>query len=236
MRITGPLVLAVAASTCLAGLAGAAEEGDLRGVWKPQRYVATLRTADGQLPPLLPQGAALYQQRVDARREQRPLEAGDPVELCQPAGTPRLLYQMRPFMLVQTPLKVTFVHEFQHMVRNVYLDEPLEFADITWQGTSVGHWDNGALVIETGGFNGRTWLDEAGLPHSDQLKVTERYQRSGKSTMEVEITVEDPVYYAAPWSTRLKFNRIPDGNLGWHVCTQKMFPMPADARPGPPAG
>ena len=68
------------------------------------------------------------------------------------------------------------------LVRHVYLDEkPWKFDEPTWQGTSVGRWDNGTLVIETGGFNGKTWLDEAGLPHSDQLKVTERLTRSGKS-------------------------------------------------------
>lgn len=236
MRTMGSLVLGVAAFTCLLGAAGAAEEGDLRGVWKPQRYISTLRTVEGQLPPLLPEAAAIYRSRVDARGSGDPLKGGDPVELCQPAGTPRSMYQMRPFMLVQTPLKVTLVHEFQHLVRHVYLDEPVAFEDPTWQGMSVGRWDNGTLVIETGGFNGRTWLDEAGLPHSEQLKVTERLTRSGKSTMVAEITIEDPENYSAPWTTRLTFNLVPNGDLGWHVCTQEMFPMPADARPGPPAG
>lgn len=234
MRMKGLLIPAVAvlAGGCM--LAGAADEGDLRGVWKPRHHITALRTVDGNLPPLLPAAAALYRGRIETRMGDDPLMGGDPVELCQPAGTPRAMYQMRPFMLVQTPLKVTFVHEFQHLVRHVYLDEPLEFDDVTWQGTSTGRWDNGTLVIETGGFNGRTWLDEAGLPHSDQLKVTERFVRSGRSTMTDEITIEDPVNYSAPWTTRLVFDLVPDGDLGWHVCTEKMFPMPPDARPGPP--
>lgn len=233
MRPAKNLIVSAVISCCLAGIAVAGAEGDLRGIWKPQRYVASLRTIDGKLPPLLPEAAALYKGRVDARKAGK--QTGDPLELCQPAGTPRSMYQMRPFMLVQTPHKVTLVHEWQHLVRHVYLDEEPAFEETTWQGTSAGRWDNGALVITTVGFNGRTWLDEAGLPHSDQLKVTERLTRSGKSTMTDEITIEDPVNYSAPWKTKVTFERVKNGDLGWHVCTEKLFPMPADARPGPPA-
>lgn len=232
MRIPTNLVAGVVASMCVGAVAAADAEGDLRGVWKPTRYVASVRTVDGKVPPLLPQAAALYKSRVDARKAGKP--ADDPLELCQPAGTPRSMYQMRPFMLVQTPHKVTLVHEWQHLVRHVPLDEKPTFEEPTWQGTSAGHWDNGALVIETEGFNGRTWLDEAGLPHSEQLKVTERLTRTGK-VMTDEITIDDPVNYSAPWKTRLTFEQVKGGDLGWHVCTEKLFPMPADARPGPPA-
>lgn len=235
MRIAGSLVIAFVSSACLGQVAAAGSEGDLRGLWKPQSYVAELRTVDGTLPPLLPAAEAVYRSRMEARRGPDPLQAGDPVDLCQPPGTPRSMYQMRPFMVVQTPLKVTLIHEYQHLVRHVYLDEPLEFEDPTWQGSSVGRWENGTLVIETGGFNGQTWLDEAGLPHSDQLKVTERLTRIDGSTMVDEITIEDPVNYSAPWKTRLALERVEGVELGWHVCTEKLFPMPPDARPGPPA-
>ena len=51
-----------------------------------------------------------------------------------------------------------------------------------------------------------------------------------------EITVTDPATYYAPWKTTVEFERVPDGDLGWHVCTEKLYPMPADARPGPPPG
>jgi hypothetical protein len=233
MRLPKSLILSAVASLCVAGVGLAGEEGDLRGIWKPQRYMPAIRTVDGKLPPLLPEAAAAYKSRVDARKARQP--TGDPLDLCQPAGTPRAMYQMRPFMLAQTPHKVTLIHEYQHLVRHVYLDEAPTFEEPTWQGTSAGRWDNGTLVIETAGFNGKTWLDEAGLPHSDQLKVTERLTRSGKSTLTDEITIEDPATYAAPWKTRITFEQVKGGDLGWHVCTEKLFPMPPDARPGPPA-
>lgn len=233
MHLARNLIMSAVAALCLGGVAVAAEEGDLRGIWKPQRYVASIRTVDGKLPPMLPAAAALYKSRVDARKAGKPTE--DPLELCQPAGTPRAMYQMRPFMLAQTPHKVTLIHEWQHLMRHVHLDEEPTFEEPTWQGTSAGRWENGTLVIQTAGFNGKTWLDESGLPHSDQLKVTERLTRTGKTTMTDEITIEDPVNYSAPWKTRITFEQVKDGDLGWHVCTEKLFPMPADARPGPPA-
>jgi hypothetical protein len=233
MPVARSLVLTVLASACLLDISTAAAEGDLHGMWQPQRYVASLRTVDGKLPPLLPAAAQLYKSRVDARKAKGP--TGDPLEQCLPAGTPRSMYQTRPFLLVQTPHKVTLVHEFQHLVRHVYLDEAVAFDDTTWLGSSAGHWDGDTLVIETSGFNGNTWLDEAGLPLSEQLKVTERLTASGKSKMLAEVTIEDPENYSAPWKTALTFERVPNGDLGWHVCTEKLYPMPKDARPGPPA-
>ena len=212
----------------------AAAEGDLRGIWKPQRYIAAVRTVDGKTPPLLPAAAKVYQGRVAAAKAGR--ANGDPLAQCLPAGTPRALFQMRPFMLVQTPHKVTLVHEFQHLVRHVPLNEAVSFDETTWQGTSAGRWDGDTLVIETEGFNGQTWLDEAGLPHSEQLKVTERFSAKTPGKMVAEITFNDPATYAAPWKTTVEFERVPNGDLGWHVCTEKLYPMPADARPGPPPG
>ena len=232
MRLARKLILSAVAAGALAGVAIAGTEGDLRGVWKPQRHVAGIRTLEGKLPPLLPEADALYRSRLEARKAG---QSGDPLDLCQPAGTPRSMYQMRPFMLVQTPHKVTLIHEWQHLVRHVPLDESPTFEEPTWQGTSAGHWDNGSLVIETAGFNGKTWLDEAGLPHSDQLKVTERLTRSGRSAMTDEITIDDPATYSAPWKTKITFELVKGGDLGWHVCTAWLFPMPPYARPGPPA-
>ncbi len=233
MRISLLLSVVALASTG-AGLSSTAmAEGDLRGAWKPQRYIAVVRTTQGTLPPLLPAAAKLYQSRLATAKSGKP--NSDPLAQCLPAGTPRSMYQMRPFLLVQTPHKVTLVHEFQHLVRHVPLDEPVDFDESTWQGTSAGHWEGDTLVIETAGFNGQTWLDESGLPHSDQLKVTERLKAAGSTQMVDEITINDPASYSKPWKTTLTFDKIADGDLGWHVCTEKLFPMPPDARPGPPA-
>lgn len=224
-------VMATAVSVSSLALA-AGTEGDLRGYWKPESFIATVKTVDGKIPPMTPKAAELYNSRVAARKAGK---VKDPLDECLPAGTPRAMYQMRPFLLAQTPVKVTLVHEFEHLIRNVYLDEPLKTDDPVWQGYSVGHWDNGTLVIETAGFNGKTWIDEAGLPMSEKTKVTERLSRTGKTTMVDEIRIEDPDLYTQPWTTRVSFAQVPNGDLGVHVCTEKIFPMPPNARPKPPA-
>jgi hypothetical protein len=68
----------------------------------------------------------------------------------------------------------------------------------TWMGTSVGRWEGETLVIETRGFNGRTWLDTAQHPHSDQLRLTERISRPDYNHINYELTIEDPKYYSKP--------------------------------------
>ncbi|MEI9890779.1 MAG: hypothetical protein WDN45_09540 [Caulobacteraceae bacterium] len=99
----------------------------------------------------------------------------------------------------------------------------------------MGRWQGQTLVVTTAGYNGRTWLDEAGLPQSADLTVTERLRRLGPDSMEDAITNADPKLYTRPWTTRVRFKLVPDGQLDTHVCTEKMFPEPPNARPHPNA-
>lgn len=225
---TGLVLAAVTAASAQSAPKGA--EPDLRGIWRVERYEPVIRTLAGALPPMKPAAKALYDRRVAARKAGK---TDDPAALCQPAGNPRIMYQDRPFMIVQTPLKVTIVHEYQHVLRHIYLNEKLDLTDKDplWEGYSAGRWDGGTLVVETAGFNDKTWLDEAGLPHSEKLKVVERIRRVDAATLEDQITVEDPDAYTAPWTTRLRFKYQPNGELKPHICTEKLFPMPANARP-----
>ena len=70
----------------------------------------------------------------------------------------------------------------------------------TYLGYSVAHWDGDTLVIESNGFNNRTWLDASGHPHGEQLKVTERLTRTDFNNIKVEATIDDPEYYTKPWT------------------------------------
>jgi hypothetical protein len=221
---------------CIAAFVGGAatearSEADLRGGWIPEAYVASLQTVDGKPPPLRPQAKVLLEQRIATRKAAK---SDDPALLCQPAGIPRLMYQSRPFLVVQTPLKVTFAHEYQHSLRHIYLeDNPKAGDEPTWQGRSTGRWEGEELVVNTTGFNDRTWLDEAGLPHGAQLKVQERFRRIDASRMEARIVIDDPENYTAPWSTKLVFKAAPTERLNAHICTESLFPEPPNARPRP---
>src|SRR5439155_6469222 len=108
---------------------------------------------------------------------------GNPVEspivdsgsLTSAIGTMRM-----PFQIVQTPDSVLMLYMFEKRWRVIWTDgrQLPKDPDPRWYGYSVGHWeDDYTLVVETIGTDDRTWLDNAGDPHSDQLRVVERYHR-----------------------------------------------------------
>jgi hypothetical protein len=93
-----------------------------------------------------------------------------------------------------------------HIWREIYMDgRPHPPRDSlkgqTWLGHSVGRWEGDTLVIETVGFNEGTWLDRAGHPHTDQLRVIERITRPNKNVLHYEATIDDPGAYTKPWTT-----------------------------------
>jgi hypothetical protein len=91
----------------------------------------------------------------------------------------------------------------------------------TWRGTSVGRWDGDTLVIETAGFNGRTWLDTARNPHSDALRLTIRMSRPKYDRLDWELTIEDPKYYTRPFTNRRTFALMAPGQeLFEYSCTE----------------
>ncbi len=84
-------------------------------------------------------------------------------------------------------------------------------------GESIGHWEGDTLVVETVNFNGRTWIDRRGLPHSEQLRVVEQIRRDGDS-LTIDITVYDPIAYTEPWSARRVFRSV-DWRIEENVCS-----------------
>jgi hypothetical protein len=82
----------------------------------------------------------------------------------------------------------------------------------------VGNWDGEVFVIETTGFNDQSWLDDAGLPHSDALRTTERFTRRDFGHLQVDITFTDPKSYSRPWSVTLPFDLQADTELLEHLC------------------
>jgi hypothetical protein len=91
----------------------------------------------------------------------------------------------------------------------------------TWLGYSIGHWeDNDTLVVESRGFNGRTWLDYVGHPSSEQLHVVEKYRRPDYNTLAYEATIADPVMYTRPWTTSFKVPWREGWDLLEYVCLE----------------
>jgi hypothetical protein len=142
----------------------------------------------------------------------------DPLStMGDPAGFPRdLLFELRPFQVVQTPNQVLMLYMFEKRWRTVWTDgrELPKDPDPRWYGYSVGHWeDDFTFVVNTVGTDERTWLDNAGNPHSEDLKVQERYHRVSRDVLELTVTIDDPKTYTMPWVARdkLQLHLLPPG-------------------------
>lgn len=199
----------------------------IAGYWKIDHHVAALTTVDGKAPPLNGAGRALQRQRL---AEIKAGKTQDPMNVCLPPGTPRSVVVDEPFMIAQTAAKITFFHQVYHVIRHVYLDGPLKLTadrDVLWEGHSSGRWEGDTLIIESGDFNGKQWLDESGLPQSPDMRVTERIKRVGPDTLEDVITYDDAKYYSAPWTTRLLFKAQPASTiLVEEDCAEKLLDYP----------
>jgi len=189
---------------------------DLSGIWRStsNRYLMDLAAGSARVL-FQPWGRALY----DARRAAN--GKGRPSERCLPRGVPAMmLARDEPWKIVQTPGAVIILfHESLHY-RQIFTDGRSfpEDAAPTWLGYSVGRWDGDVLVAETIGLTEETWLDESGHPHSDALHVIERFRRTSARQMDIEMTIDDTKAYARPWTVKVRFESVPNADLGEHVC------------------
>jgi hypothetical protein len=197
------------------------------GMWLITAPETAIRTVDGKLPPMTAAAAKLYRQRIAERKAGK---TDDPVESCLPPGTPRSLWSGQLIFIAQAPAKVTLFHQYKHLIRHVFLDGPphLDDPDPNWEGHSSGWWDGDALKIETIGFNGEQWLDSAGLPQSPDMKVDETLHLLDADTLEDDVTITDPKYYAKPWTTKVTFKRHPDNAFMAedNSCAERLLEVP----------
>lgn len=194
---------------------------DISGIWQVTQYEKSIRTVDGKRPPLKAAAVEEYERNLKERKKLRPK---NDMARCVPPGVPRIMWVPKPMMILQTVRKVTFVHEYQHILRHIYMDEPApDPADLdpTFLGESVGRWDGDTLVIETVGLNDQTVLDRDGMPHSPAMRVTERVRLiDGGKHLEDQVTIDDPETFTAPWTARVVFERAkPDVQLQEYHCT-----------------
>jgi hypothetical protein len=143
------------------------------------------------------------------------------VRYCDPLGVPRILLANHPFKIVQgAPDELIILYERSRGFREIYMDgrEHPKDLDPSWWGHSIGKWDGDTLVIDSVGFNDRTWVDYMGLPHSDALHVVERYHRAAPNTLQLDLTIDDPQAYTKPWSTTINYELKP-WDLGEDICT-----------------
>lgn len=216
-RVAGALLfVAMLSPAALArGQGTTAERPDLNGFWVNQ-YTPNLSVALGSEPPFTEFGAERWR-TVDTSK--------DPTGICLPVGPSRAFTAPFPFLLVQGKDTIGILFEYQSIWRAIYMDgrkHPEDIADYPYfMGHSIGRWEGNVLVVDTTGIDERSWLDTAGHEHSAQLRLTERFEKTGADTMLWTVTYEDPVYFTRPWSITRTFTRgKPDDRLLPYTCNE----------------
>ena len=193
---------------------------DLSGIWEPNanRYLRNIAAdIDPNSVPFQPWAKTLADARADGSHSRE-----DPDANCLPQGVPRIGAAPAPWKIVQTPDLIVVVHEAFSLWRQIFLDgrRLAPGANPTWLGYSTGTWDGDTLVVDTRGFNGKTWLDQVGKPSTDKLHVIERYRRKDFGHMDLEITIDDPGAYTKPWTVTQEVHLLTDTELLEFNCNE----------------
>jgi hypothetical protein len=191
---------------------------DLTGLWDMIADAAVgniLVRKAGDLKPadIQPWAQALLQERAEN------FGKDNPHYRCLPEG-PGYSTGIGVKRFLQTPAMIAILNE-DLTFRQVFLDGRALEADAnpSWMGYSVGHWDGDTLVVETNGFNDKTWLLE-GYPHTDALRMTERFRRTDFGHMEVAVTYQDPKAYSRAWTVPVRAQLAADTELLEAVCNE----------------
>jgi hypothetical protein len=193
---------------------------DFSGVWFIDEYHRNILPNEN--PPFQPWAEALFKERNFANAHRDPDSGPDPTERCIPPGIPRTMFQPFPWEIVQARDRVIMIFEYQSLVRQIFTDGRAHPKDLdpTYMGHAIGKFEGDALVVDTIGFNDKTWLDPMGLPHSDALHVVERLRRVDHDTLVDEYTIDDPKAYTKPWTTQRTFKLKPDWQIQEYVCAE----------------
>jgi hypothetical protein len=151
----------------------------------------------------------------------RPASASGERNDCLPVGMPQAILGSEVQKIVQTPGLILIMLEVDSLTRQIYTDGRKLPADPapSWLGYSVGRWEKNTLVVETVGFNGKTFLD-GGHPISDSMHMTERYLRRDAGHMEVQMTFDDPTFYNKPFTVKVSHLLQPDSDILEYVCAE----------------
>jgi hypothetical protein len=162
--------------------------------------------------PIRPAAAEIFRRRATGAEDR---------EICVPIGIPLAGIVSEATKIVQSPRVTVIMYESDGSHRQIYTDGralPKEIVQPAWLGYSIGHWERDTLVVETAGFNDKTWLDVTGHPHSEALRVVERYHRRDFGHMDVELTFDDPPMYTKPFTIKLTDELLADSDIFENFC------------------
>jgi len=191
---------------------------DLSGIWRAPQNSPYLRNIAVDLKPneIQPWAQSAYEQHV------LDLGADSPRAHCLP-DPPPYYHLASVSRIVQTPSVMVIINEGNsnsNVTRTILTDGrglPEEM-NPSWLGYSAGHWEGETLVVTTAGFNDRTWLDFAGHPHSEELRITERFHRRDFGHMDFEMTIEDPKTFTRPITFKADKTLVVDTDVLETIC------------------
>ena len=168
--------------------------------------------------PFQPWARELYRKRKESNARD------NPDAYCLPMGLMQFHIHPQPRKLVQTRDLIVVLYEGNAGIRQIFLDgRPLPKngdAQPWWYGYSTGHWEGDTLVVLSNNFRDLGWLDINGSPLTDQATMTERYTRTNYGTLRIDVTIDDPKAYTAPFTVRLNQKIVPDGELIEFICAE----------------
>jgi len=188
---------------------------DLSGIWRGGGPSYRFNIAQDLKPEdIQPWAEALFQERVrDSRKE-------SPLARCLPVSIP-FHNAFNLTRIVQTPGLMVILYESPNSPhRTVFTDgRPLpKDPNPTWLGYSVGRWEGDTMVVDSAGFNDRTWLDSAGHPQTESLRITERLHRRDFGHMDFQMTIDDPKVFTKPFTIKMERLLEPDTEILEDVC------------------
>ncbi len=188
---------------------------DLSGVWRGAGPLYRFNIAQDLEPAdIQPWAEALFLERVRDSRKDSPLAR------CMPVSVPFHNF-FNLTQIVQTPGLMVILYESPNSPhRTVFTDgrDLPKDPNPTWLGYSVGRWDGDTLMVTTAGFNDKGWLDSAGHPQTESLRITERLRRRDFGHMDFEMTIDDPKVFTRPFTVKKVRLLAPDTELLEDVC------------------
>ncbi|MFT3905129.1 MAG: hypothetical protein QM718_02320 [Steroidobacteraceae bacterium] len=236
-RLTGISLAAAVLAGCLScsskapqTAAAIANPHDLSGVWQIAQPMQALQTVDGKAPPLTADAQKTYDARRAATRAGD--NSWDDAAKCKPPGEPRTLFENGwPFQIGQNDKRVTFMFQWNSAVRVVEMGLKLpDFAGPFFFGKSSGRWDGDTLVVDVIGIREEVALDSTGLPHTEDLKLTERFRLIDADTLEARLHFDDAATFTQAWDAVLTFKRQPETAIVEDHCLDRLN-LPNSYRP-----
>ena len=205
---------------------------DISGVWNANPKDLTVNGIPLNVagaPPFTPYGQKLF----EANQSDSPQwNSKDPHNVCDPMGWPRLMTFNFGFQFAVLPGRVVQFFEWSHTWRDIWTDGrklPADPPIPRYLGYAVGRWEGDTFVVESNGYDDRSWLAQTpvqrygtgrpgGYPHSDEMRIEERYKRLNYGSLQVTLTINDSKVYTAPWTTTGAMALFPNTELAENFC------------------